>query len=109
MYTEHDKQSAPAEEKFEALVSCFISAAEACGLIQGQFNIQCVGKKIFKVSIPCLNVVGGELNVGMAIGHFIGQVETNKLFNKPTLETGIEKFNPMLVYLSLHKNVATKT
>lgn len=97
-FTLRNAQSAPTAEQMDHLIDCFLEAADVGGLIQGHLGWEFDGSKTLKITVPFSKEVGGELAAGMTIGHFIGQVDEDKLLNYWEVKTGVEKFDLTIEY-----------
>jgi len=100
-YTLRDSQAALTEQQFNALVDRYLIAYDFAGLIPGHINMHFDGDKLLKFTLPYSKSVGGKFVVGMALGHFMRQMDENRLFDRVAIESGIEKFNPDLAYIAL--------
>ncbi len=100
-YTLRDSQAALNEQQFNELVDRYLTASDFAGFIHGHVYMRFDGDKLLKVTVPYSKAVGGEVAAGMALGHFMGQVDENKLFDYVAIESGVEKFNPDLEYMAL--------
>jgi hypothetical protein len=100
-YTLRDGQAPLTEEQFDNLVECFFEATDAAGFIHGHFHMNFDGKKTLKLTLPYSDAVGGEITAGMAVGHFIGQVDSDKSIDFWAVETRTTRFNPNLEYIPM--------
>lgn len=100
-YTLRDGQPALTEKQFDAVIDCYMTAYDFAGLIHGHVYIHFDGDKLLKVTVPYSKAVGGKFAVGMALGHFIRNMNENKLFEWVVIESGVEEFNPDLAYIAL--------
>lgn len=94
-------QGQVSQDEFDVLVDNVVESADCAGLINGHFYMHYDGSNTLKLSVPCSDVAGNELSVGMALGGFVERVSREKMFDFWSVSSGIEEFRPDLPYVSL--------
>lgn len=96
-----ESQGQVSKDEFDDCVDNFVESADGAGMITGHFHMHYDGNKTLKLLVPCSDVAGNELSVGMALGSFVEQVRREKMLDFWSVSSGIEEFKPDLPYVSL--------